>query len=427
MKTWHTSILSLQLSILLCFILGSGYAQNSLVLHPVLGKRIEYRERRINDFDRILKLKIPSWHGLYYSKSEDGSHLFYSLEDSSLAPKPFSEEEYQALLARIEKENALLLSQVALLKEELQNRERVGVTFKVFGGKIRSSVAVEVGEGYIAISEPPLQRLELPLQDIQHLWVSGLDYSPEKGLSSYPFVRDRLFVTHTALPLNKGEINYQNILLAGQKFRIGLNEHFAIGFGFETLISLLSSLQGDFVGPIYFSASAGTQVNNSDWHLAAEAQFLHILDVDFMGALSLVATKGDAEENLTLRTFALFADNYGLGSLFGIGMGYNKRISRRWFLTSENLAVVEHRRQMGTSPDFWRINSGFGMINSLGFKYLNKRYSIEFGLSATTIFSWREHHSPLPNEPSIRSFRWQGITPVPFITYAYWLKPYSFK
>lgn len=373
----------------------------------------------------LLDLKIPAWHSLYYTQSNKGVHLIYSAVDSSLAPHVFSEESYVTLLAQIEENNQEFLQKLDYIKQELKTQDTLLVYLELFQHEFVACRVVGLTAVDMLISEGPMKQMELPLDDIRNIIIPENGETIDQYFSHYPFSRDRLFFSHTALRLKKGEIQYHNVLVVGQKVHIGISDHVSVSLGSDPFTRFTGLFDNLTNSPLYGSISVGGKLGKSNWHVAGGAQFLAFGEFFRTMGLSLVATKGTPNSNLTIRVYAIQNINFNLGQTGGMMIGFNHKVSKHWHLTSENMLNLQYIEQEFPSEPVLmrRVANDWRMINCLGVKHIKNRHSVEVGVLFSGSIVSLTSHFRMPSTPSERIVSKRNNLLLPFFTYAYWLKP----
>ncbi|MCI4671056.1 MAG: hypothetical protein MRZ79_23160 [Bacteroidia bacterium] len=413
----------LLISIFILFALSTCWAQKPLIIHPLLGETIDFKERKKNGLDKVLKLPIPVWHSLAAYVGEDGKTYLRSLEDSSLNAFFLSEDDLFKLMMSVEENNGPILVRIDQLKKKLESQDSVLVILKLKGDVVSQTNVIGFNDNHIILSEGPVEQLELPLEDLQKILIYGQDFRIREFKSGYNFTRDRLFYTNTALLLGKNELTYQNLMLLGQRFRYGLNNKISISLGFDPITHIASIADRYYYGIVEASVMAGGKLPGTKWRLAGEARVIVIgYDANFF-ALSAVATRGTVDENISLRLFAT-TPNYSYTSIMGASFGLTKKLNSRWRLVSENIVLGNKSKWENFNPNRDRILYNWLIVPSIGTRYIKGRHSFDMAAvvwSALSLGIIREHLPPYEVRSS--DFTMDSFALFPIFTYSYWINP----
>lgn len=172
------------------------------------------------------------------------------------------------------------------------------------------------------------------------------------------------YLTETAFGLKKGEYYYQNILLFGQKFGIGISESFSINAGFE-----LASLAFDNSAPAILIAPKFTfKETDSNVRYGIGTNFLYLSEISstsFVGSLYGIATFGDYDNNFTVG-LGLGYDNFNISGSPVLQLSGQVRLSRAIGLVLDSIST-------NTFGDF-----GAGV--SLMIRLMTKDLLLDFGV-----------------------------------------------
>ena len=145
------------------------------------------------------------------------------------------------------------------------------------------------------------------------------------------------YLTETAFGLNKGEYYYQNILLFGHKFGIGISESFSLNAGFE-----LASLVFDNSAPALLIAPKFTfKESKANVRYGIGTNFIYLSEISstsFVGSIYGLATFGDYDNNFTVG-LGMGYDNFNISSSPVLQLSGQVRLSRAIGLVLDSLST----------------------------------------------------------------------------------------
>lgn len=170
------------------------------------------------------------------------------------------------------------------------------------------------------------------------------------------------YLTETAIGLRKGELYYQNILLFGQKFGLGITDHFSMNMGFE----LYSMFDGR--APSVLVAPKLTFNDREDpVKFGIGSNFVFISDFgsdQVAGSFYGLATFGNTDNHLTV----------------GVGVGYDSYsiYGVPVFQVSGQLRLSDHFAFVLDTLTLY-YDSDYGSANSFFFRYMNEKFVFDLG------------------------------------------------
>ena len=170
------------------------------------------------------------------------------------------------------------------------------------------------------------------------------------------------YLTETAFGLRKGEIYYQNILLFGQKFGIGISDHFSINTGFELYSMFDGRAPSILIAPKFTFNEREAPVKfgvGSNFVLVSTSGSNQVA-----GSFYGLATFGNTDNHLTLGV-GMGYDSYGLYGVPVFQVSGQLRLSDHFALVLDTLTLY--------------YDSDYGSANSFFFRYMNKDFIIDLG------------------------------------------------
>lgn len=195
----------------------------------------------------------------------------------------------------------LLLSVVLIFSVSLFGQEVRKVTIKMVDGSTYTGTIKEKSDDYI-ILETPHGEMKLKTSSIKK--IEEEKYNGEHAYSNPHY--SRYFFAPSARPLEKGDAYYQNLMLLGNFFNVGVTNNISLGGGFEWATLILGS-------PIlFFSPKVGFALTEKN-HAATGAFIMGIPDdfgeggpMNFAGIAFGSYSHGTKDKNFT------FGIGYGM-------------------------------------------------------------------------------------------------------------------
>lgn len=176
-----------------------------------------------------------------------------------------------------------------------------------------------------------------------------------------PPVSSLNYFLETAIPLDPGEIYYQNIQLFGQRFGFGITERFSINGGLEIIGPLIGT------APIVFIAPKFTLNDRYDpIKVAFGANLVSLFGSDgLVGTIYGAVTIGNLNNHLTAGLH-LGYDSFGAFGIPLIQISGQLRFSNRFGLILDSLNLID-------SGEFLGIPAVLG-------RYMTDRFVIDLGI-----------------------------------------------
>lgn len=170
------------------------------------------------------------------------------------------------------------------------------------------------------------------------------------------------YLTETGIGLRKGELYYQNILLFGQKFGLGITDHFSLNMGFEVYSMIDGRAPSILVAP---KLTFNDRDDPVKFGIGSNFVFISEFGSDQVaGSFYGLATFGNTDNHLTL----------------GIGVGYDSYdiYGVPVFQVSGHLRLSDHFALVLDTLTLY-YDSDYGSANSFFFRYMNKDFIIDLG------------------------------------------------
>lgn len=267
---------------------------------------------------------------------------------------------------------------------------RTIVEVKLIEGSIIAGELLSEGDDHIIISNASLGEITIQRSKMESFkvlpagsFVDGVYWHTTANSS-------RNIFSPTGYSLKKGEGYYQNFMLLINQISYGVTDNFSIGVGFEiaSLLIRANSFNEENESNVNLPAFMITPklsfpIKEDKWNVGVGALILSIpynKDLVDLGVVYGVSTWGGRDNNFTLGV-GMSATEDGIGSAPAITLSGTRRFSKRMALTTEN----------------WIISEGgeTAMLNSLGFRYLGNRVSVDLALIGGS-FDGEFGVSPIP-------------------------------
>ncbi|MEO0895250.1 MAG: hypothetical protein AAFY71_02445 [Bacteroidota bacterium] len=257
----------------------------------------------------------------------------------------------------------------------------------------------------------------------------GQSFSPSKdSLASDPsiaFAGDRLFISRTAIPMEKGELVYQNILLTGQRVHYGLLKNVSINAGFDVWTWLLErptnkdgKLEGDEVGITSLGIHAGIPLTKRLF-VGADIQLGAFQGWRVMAsAISFSWITRKASYTLKLGKTGGMGDGITSDFPWYTEIGFVRQMGGKWSYLIQLAAQLEGGDFPGPTGYSYSNRISQGLLIT-GARWHKGRHAIDIGLGAYgTVGRYITFREPEGSKISDRIIR-DDIIPAPYVGYTF--------
>ena len=195
------------------------------------------------------------------------------------------------------------------------------------------------------------------------------DYEEGESEEFEPPIQSINYILETAVPLNKGEFFYQNILLFGQRFGYGVSDRFTLNGGIE----LFNLVNGNQSPTIYLGPKLNLNDRYDPIKVAVGTNFFYRSDFGFAeygGNIYGVITIGDLDNNLT----AGIHFGYDRFEFFGsplIQISGKVRLSDHWGLVLESVNLTD--------------TNDFVAVPALFIRFMSPSLVVDLGAATTSV------------------------------------------
>ncbi|MEO0895251.1 MAG: hypothetical protein AAFY71_02450 [Bacteroidota bacterium] len=258
------TILSL-LFILLGIGISTTRAQQAYTLHPMIGPEITYQEGIRYQLFRKYPINVNRGDVFYLHKLPNGEYELKSRQDPTFKVG-MKQNMIDAWEELVEENTQKIREALVLVKEELKERETVVALVKVYEQGTSKVLIYEVQEEAIIMGKENGFKLNVPRENIRSITVlgeNGLKVKADAAVyTGYQAATGRLIFSRSAIPMEKGRLAYQNLILDGQKFTYGITDNISAFAGIDLIGSLSSLGAGSYRG--LFVAGASYSRSTSD-------------------------------------------------------------------------------------------------------------------------------------------------------------------
>lgn len=395
-----------------------------IVVHPLIGPAITPIEAsRYSLFSQFNIGKLRFETVKMYQLSDQRYEL--RAEQLPGVSYEFTPEMIKVLQEKIDSKAAKLLSRIDFLEKRLQTDEQLRLKVRPHGKSAVFAKAIFVKEQSLLLELESGTKLELPKENIQMIAILDdlglkIDASPYTG---YQVATNRHTFSQSAIPMEMGRIEYQNIVIDGHRMRAAITPSVS-GYVGSSLFSMLGSLGtgGRFQGV----AGLGLQYSRSvgkGYYVGADVNLLVAGTKGDMVFPFLIASKAWEQHLLTLKV----GGNLGAFSMTTLpiaptlGLAYTYDTKGKWSLMTENFVVYNE----GDRPPEFNDQTIFSRDAHIGLTFgLRRRagkHAFDFG-NMMALINRNQIETFALSGAIIQTKRTSLSFISPYLTYSYLIK-----